>query len=76
MSVAGDGSCASIAWLPEEITRVAIYRSGVRLGYAKKVYDDPTRSSWSTGRQRWKMIEFLSCAGGLPTQPLYALGVK
>jgi hypothetical protein len=76
MSVAGDGSCASTVWLPEEITRVAIYRSGVRLGYAKNVYDDPTRLSWTTGSKRWKMIEFFSCEGGLPTQPIHALGVK
>lgn len=76
MSVAGDGSCASIAWLPGETTRVAIYGNGVRLGYAKKVYDDPGRLSWNTGGQRWKMIEFFSCEEGLPTQALHALAVR
>jgi len=76
MSVAADGSCASTAWLPNETTKVAIYRNGIRVGYAEKVYDDLARSSRITDGQRWKMIEFFSCAGGLPTEPLHALAVK
>jgi hypothetical protein len=75
MSVAADGSCASIVWLPKETTKVAIYKDGVRVGYATKVYDDPGRLELATRGFTWKMIEFFDCKNGKPTQSFHALGI-
>jgi len=75
MSRAANGSCASTLWVPEGTTRVAIYRDGVRLGYATKVYDDPGRTKLATKGFAWKMIEFFDCKNGIPKRPFHALGI-
>jgi len=38
MSVAADGSCVSTLWVPNETTKVAIYKDGALVGYASKLY--------------------------------------
>jgi hypothetical protein len=75
MSVAANGSCVSIIWLPDKTTKVAIYRDGVRVGYATKVYDYQGLSRQAIKGFTWKMIEFLDCKNGNPKQPFHALGI-
>lgn len=75
MSVAANGSCISIVWLPDKTTKVAIYRDGVQVGYATKVYDDQGLSRQAIKGFTWKMIEFLDCKSGKPKQPFHALGI-
>jgi hypothetical protein len=75
LSIAGNGSCVSTLWVPEGTTKVAIYRDGVRLGYATKVYDDPGRTELATKGFAWKMVEFYDCKSGIPAQSFHALGI-
>ena len=75
LSIAANGSCASTLWVPERTTKVAIYRGGVRVGYATKVYDDPGRTELATKGFAWKMVEFFDCKNGIPRQSFHARGV-
>ena len=75
MSLAPGGSCTSTVWVPKDTLKVAIYKDGLRVGYATKIYDDPGRLELATKGFTWKMIEFFDCRNGKPTQPLHALGI-
>jgi hypothetical protein len=59
MSRAASGSCASTVWLPKETNKVAIYKDGVEVGYATKVYDDPDPAELAT--KRFTLVEFSGC---------------
>jgi hypothetical protein len=60
--------------VPKGTTKVAIYRDGVRVGYATKVYDDPGRLELAARGFTWKIVEFFNCKSERPTQSLHALG--
>jgi hypothetical protein len=75
MSLAPGGSCTSTVWVPKDTLKVAIYKDGLRVGYATKIYDHPGRLELAAKGFTWKMIEFFDCRNGKPTQPLHALGI-
>jgi len=75
MSVAADGSCVSTLWVPKETTKVAIYKDGVRAGYASKTYQDPGRLELTTKGFTWKMVGFFDCKTGKPRAPFQGLGI-
>ena len=75
LSVAADGSCVSTLWVPKETTKVAIYKDGVRVGYATKMYDDPGRLELIAKGFTWKMVEFFDCKTGKPREHFQARGI-
>jgi hypothetical protein len=75
MNVSADGSCVSTLWVPKETATVAIYKDGVRMGYASKLYDDPGRLELATKGFTWKMVEFFDCKDGRPQAAFQAIGI-
>jgi hypothetical protein len=57
LPTATPGTYFAHMWLPNHVTRASVYESGLLLGEASAVYDDPGRT-YSLDGKRWKYIEF------------------